>query len=96
MFASVGLSWNLVILISSSWILTRQLRNRARNLPQSLVGGILGAAVPRKIVVRNDRLAREIILGWTAARWLIGFRDCFNPVETRNLSKSIDSVPAND
>jgi phosphate/sulfate permease len=35
--------------------------------PQAVVGGIFGAAVPRWIVVRNDRLTREILLGWTIA-----------------------------
>jgi PiT family inorganic phosphate transporter len=37
------------------------------SVSQAVVGGIFGAAIPRKIVVRNDRLTREIILGWTVA-----------------------------
>jgi PiT family inorganic phosphate transporter len=37
------------------------------SVSQAVVGGIFGAAIPRKIVIRNDRLTREIILGWTAA-----------------------------
>lgn len=37
------------------------------SVSQGVVGGILGASIPRKIVVRNDRLTREIILGWTIA-----------------------------
>ena len=37
------------------------------SMPQAVVGGIFGAAFQRKIVVRNDRLIREIVLGWTAA-----------------------------
>lgn len=37
------------------------------SVSQAVVGGIFGAAIPRNIVVRNDRLSREIILGWTAA-----------------------------
>jgi PiT family inorganic phosphate transporter len=37
------------------------------SVSQAVVGGIFGAAIPRKIVVRNDRLTREIVLGWTAA-----------------------------
>ena len=37
------------------------------SVSQAVIGGIFGAAIPRKIVVRNDRLTREIILGWTAA-----------------------------
>ena len=37
------------------------------SVSQAVVGGVFGAAIPRKIVVRNDRLTREIILGWTAA-----------------------------
>ncbi len=40
------------------------------SVSQAVVGGVFGAAVPRKIVVRNDRLAREIVLGWTAAPFL--------------------------
>ena len=37
------------------------------SVSQAVVGGIFGAAIPRKFVVRNDRLAREIVLGWTVA-----------------------------
>lgn len=37
------------------------------SMSQAVVGGIFGAAIPRKIVVRNSRLIREIVLGWTAA-----------------------------
>ncbi len=37
------------------------------SVSQAVVGGVFGAAIPRKMVVRNDRLTREIILGWTAA-----------------------------
>jgi PiT family inorganic phosphate transporter len=37
------------------------------SVSQAVVGGIFGAAIPRKIVVRNDRLTREIIVGWTLA-----------------------------
>lgn len=37
------------------------------SVSQAVVGGVFAAAIPRKIVVRNDRLTREIILGWTAA-----------------------------
>lgn len=37
------------------------------SVSQAVVGGVFGAAISRKIVVRNDRLTREIILGWTAA-----------------------------
>lgn len=37
------------------------------SVSQAVVGGVFGAAIPRKIVVRNDRLTREIILGWTVA-----------------------------
>lgn len=35
------------------------------SVSQAVVGGVFGAAIPRKIVVRNDRLTREIVLGWT-------------------------------
>lgn len=35
------------------------------SVSQAVVGGIFGAAIPRKIVVRNDRLTKEIVLGWT-------------------------------
>jgi PiT family inorganic phosphate transporter len=37
------------------------------SVSQAAVGGIFGAAIPRKFAVRNDRLTREIIIGWTAA-----------------------------
>jgi PiT family inorganic phosphate transporter len=37
------------------------------SVSQAVVGGVFGAAIPRRIVVRNDRLTREIILGWTLA-----------------------------
>lgn len=37
------------------------------SVSQAVVGGIFGAAIPRRIVVRNDRLTREILLGWTVA-----------------------------
>jgi len=37
------------------------------SVSQAVVGGVFGAAIPRNIVVRNDRLTREIILGWTLA-----------------------------
>lgn len=37
------------------------------SVSQAVVGGIFGAAIPRKMVVRNDRLTREIIFGWTVA-----------------------------
>ncbi len=37
------------------------------SVSQAVVGGIFGAAMNRKIVVRNDRLTREIVLGWTIA-----------------------------
>jgi PiT family inorganic phosphate transporter len=37
------------------------------SVSQAVVGGIFGAALPRKIVVRNARLTREILLGWTVA-----------------------------
>jgi PiT family inorganic phosphate transporter len=37
------------------------------SVSQAVVGGIFGAAIPRRIVVRNDRLVREIIVGWTVA-----------------------------
>jgi len=42
------------------------------SVSQSVLGGIFGAAMPRKLVVRNDRLTREIVLGWTAAPLLGG------------------------
>jgi PiT family inorganic phosphate transporter len=37
------------------------------SVSQAVVGGIFGASTHGKFVVRNDRLTREIILGWTAA-----------------------------
>lgn len=37
------------------------------SVSQAVVGGIFGAAIPRKIVVRNDRLTREMVIGWTIA-----------------------------
>jgi PiT family inorganic phosphate transporter len=37
------------------------------SVSQAVVGGIFGASIPRNIVVRNDRLAKEIIVGWTVA-----------------------------
>lgn len=37
------------------------------SVSQAVVGGIFGAAATRKIVVRNDRLTKEIIFGWTVA-----------------------------
>jgi PiT family inorganic phosphate transporter len=37
------------------------------SISQAVVGGVFGAAVPRKIVVRNSRLVRELLVGWTAA-----------------------------
>ncbi len=37
------------------------------SVSQAVVGGIFGAATQRKFVVRNDRLTREIVIGWTAA-----------------------------
>ncbi len=40
------------------------------SVSQAVVGGIFGAAIPRKMVVRNDRLTREIIIGWTLAPFL--------------------------
>jgi PiT family inorganic phosphate transporter len=40
------------------------------SVSQAVVGGVFGAAIPRKIVVRNDRLAREIVVGWTVAPFL--------------------------
>lgn len=46
------------------------------SVSQAVIGGIFGAAAPRRIVVRNDRLTREIIIGWTIAPAigaLIGF-----------------------
>jgi PiT family inorganic phosphate transporter len=43
------------------------------SVSQAVVGGIFGATIPRNIVVRNDRLAREIVVGWTVAPLLGGF-----------------------
>jgi len=40
------------------------------SVSQAVVGGIFGASIPRNIVVRNNRLIREIIVGWTAAPFL--------------------------
>lgn len=40
------------------------------SVSQAVVGGVFGAAIPRKMVVRNDRLTREIIIGWTVAPFL--------------------------
>ena len=37
------------------------------SVSQAVVGGVFGAAIARKIVVRNDRLTREIMIGWTVA-----------------------------
>jgi PiT family inorganic phosphate transporter len=37
------------------------------SVSQAVVGGVFGAAIPRNIVVRNDRLTKEIALGWTVA-----------------------------
>ncbi len=37
------------------------------SVSQAVVGGIYGAALPRRLILRNDRLTREILLGWTAA-----------------------------
>jgi PiT family inorganic phosphate transporter len=37
------------------------------SVSQAVIGGVFGAAIPRNIVVRNDRLTKEIILGWTVA-----------------------------
>jgi PiT family inorganic phosphate transporter len=37
------------------------------SVSQAVVGGIFGASIPRNIVVRNDRLAKEIVVGWTVA-----------------------------
>lgn len=37
------------------------------SVSQAVVGGIFGAAIPRRIVVRNDRLIREMFIGWTVA-----------------------------
>ncbi len=37
------------------------------SISQAVVGGILGAASTKSIVIRNERLVREIILGWILA-----------------------------
>jgi len=37
------------------------------SVSQAVVGGIYGTTIPHKIVVRNDRLTRELIFGWTIA-----------------------------
>jgi PiT family inorganic phosphate transporter len=37
------------------------------SVSQAVVGGIFGAALQRRIVVRNARLSREILIGWTIA-----------------------------
>ena len=37
------------------------------SISQAVVGGIFGAAAPRRIVVRNSRLIRELLFGWTVA-----------------------------
>ncbi|MGO9645471.1 MAG: anion permease [Candidatus Bathyarchaeia archaeon] len=37
------------------------------SVSQAVVGGIYGTTIPHKIVVRNDRLTRELIFGWTVA-----------------------------
>jgi PiT family inorganic phosphate transporter len=37
------------------------------SVSQAVVGGIFGTAIPRKLVVRNVRLTREIVIGWTIA-----------------------------
>jgi PiT family inorganic phosphate transporter len=37
------------------------------SVSQAVVGGIFGAAILHRIVVRNDRLIREMFLGWTVA-----------------------------
>jgi len=37
------------------------------SVSQAVIGGIYGTTIPRKIVVRNDRLTRELIFGWTVA-----------------------------
>jgi PiT family inorganic phosphate transporter len=42
------------------------------SVSQAVVGGIFGASIPRNIVVRNDRLAKEIVVGWTVAPLLGG------------------------
>jgi PiT family inorganic phosphate transporter len=37
------------------------------SISQAVVGGIFGTAIPQKLVLRNNRLIREIVLGWTIA-----------------------------
>ena len=37
------------------------------SVSQAVVGGVFGATIPRMIVLRNDRLTREIMIGWTVA-----------------------------
>ena len=37
------------------------------SVSQAVIGGIFGATTQRKFAIRNDRLTREIVLGWTAA-----------------------------
>jgi len=37
------------------------------SVSQAVVGGIYGTTIPHRIVVRNDRLTRELIFGWTVA-----------------------------
>jgi PiT family inorganic phosphate transporter len=37
------------------------------SISQAVVGGILGAASTKRIVVRNSRIVREILVGWTIA-----------------------------
>ena len=37
------------------------------SITEAVVGGVFGAAVPRKLVVRNNRLIRRLLLGWTTA-----------------------------
>jgi len=37
------------------------------SVSQAVVGGIYGSTIPRRIVVRNDRLTRELMFGWTLA-----------------------------
>jgi PiT family inorganic phosphate transporter len=51
------------------------------SVSQAVVGGIFGAAIPRKFVVRNNRLTREIALGWTLAPLLgAGFAMVVNAI----------------
>jgi len=37
------------------------------SVSQAVIGGIYGTTIPRRIVIRNDRLTRELIFGWTVA-----------------------------